>query len=242
MSFVEPADVWGAVEGSIAAGFQAAFGVDLKPPFPRIPYRETMRRFGIDKPDLRFAMGLVDLTAFARNCGFRVFKEAAEKGGIVRGINASGAGAWSRKDIDALGTFAQEHGGKGLAWLRVTDAGLDGSIAKFFTDGEREALREACAGRVGDLLLFGAGDETTVNGVMGPLRHHLGDKLGLRTPGSFVALGSPSSRSSNATPRLARSIRRTTRSRRRARWTWRSSHARSRPIRSRSAARATTSS
>jgi aspartyl-tRNA synthetase len=185
MSFVEPADVWGAVEGSIAAGFQAAFGVDLKPPFPRIPYRETMRRFGIDKPDLRFAMELVDLTAFARNCGFRVFKEAAEKGGIVRGINASGAGAWSRKDIDALGTFAQEHGGKGLAWLRVTDAGLDGSIAKFFTDGEREALREACAGRVGDLLLFGAGDETTVNGVMGPLRHHLGDKLGLRTPGVF---------------------------------------------------------
>lgn len=185
MSYPDPQDVWAAVEASITAGYREAFGVDLNPPFPRIPYREAMARFGIDKPDLRFGMELVDLTEFSRSCGFRVFREAAEQGGIVRGINASGAGGWSRKEIDALSQFAVDHGGKGVAWLRVTDAGLDGSIAKFFDDGAKEALRNALAGRVGDLLLFGAGDETTVNNVMGPLRHHLGDKLGLRSFGTF---------------------------------------------------------
>lgn len=185
MSFVEPEDVWEAVEGSISAGFLAGFGVDLKPPFRRIAYKEAMLKYGIDKPDLRFGMEIVDFTDFSKNCNFRVFREAADTGGIVRGINASGAGSWSRKDIDALSTFAQEHGGKGVAWLRVLETGLDGSIAKFFTDGEKETIREMLQGKTGDLLLFGAGDETTVNGVMGPLRHHLGDKLGLRKFGTF---------------------------------------------------------
>jgi aspartyl-tRNA synthetase len=185
MSFVEPEDVWRAIEGAIASGFRAAFGVDLKPPFVKIPYKEALRRFGIDKPDLRFGMELVDLTEFSKSCGFRVFQEAANSGGIVRALNAKGAGAWSRKEIDALSTFAQDHGGKGVAWLRVTESGLDGTIVKFFGEPERAAIREACQGSPGDLLLFGAGDATTVNGVMGPLRHHLGDKLGLRKAGEF---------------------------------------------------------
>jgi aspartyl-tRNA synthetase len=185
MSFVRREDVWAAVEGSISAGFAAAFGVDLKPPFPRIPYRDAMLKYGIDKPDLRFGMELFDLTDFAKNCNFKVFREAAEQGGIVRGIVAAGAGSWSRKDIDALSLFAQERGGKGIAWLRATEQGLDGSIAKFFSDGERSQIQTRSGCRTGDLLLFGAGDETTVNGVMGPLRHHLGDKLHLRKPGEF---------------------------------------------------------
>lgn len=185
MSFVEPEDVWNAVEGSISAGFLAAFGVDLKPPFPRLSYKEAMLKYAIDKPDLRFGMEIVDFTDFSKNCNFKVFREAADGGGIVRGINASGAGSWSRKEIDALTTFAQEHGGKGIAWLRVLETGLDGSIAKFFSDGEKTNIREMLKGAPGDLLLFAAGDATTVLGVMGPLRHHLGDKLGLRKYGSF---------------------------------------------------------
>ncbi|MBI3817572.1 MAG: aspartate--tRNA ligase [Planctomycetes bacterium] len=190
MSFVEPEDVWAQVEGSISAGFAAAFGVDLQPPFPRIAYKEAMLKYGIDKPDLRFGMQFVDLTDYSKSCNFKVFREAADSaglvgGGIVRGVNAKGAGGWSRKEIDALSTFAQEHGGKGVAWLRVVESGLDGSIAKFFSDGEKVTIREMLAGQPGDLLLFGAGDETTVNGVMGPLRHHLGDKLGLRKFGTF---------------------------------------------------------
>lgn len=185
MSFVEPEDVWAMVEGSISAGFMAAFGVDLKPPFIRIPYREAMLKYGIDKPDLRFGMELVDLTDFAKNCNFKIFREAADTGGIVRSINASGAGHFTRKEIDALTQFAVDHGGRGLAWLRVLDTGLDGSIAKFFTDGEKDQLRALTNARPGDLLLFGAGDPTTTNGVMGPLRHHLGDLLQLRKFGTF---------------------------------------------------------
>ncbi|MFN0208093.1 MAG: aspartate--tRNA ligase [Planctomycetota bacterium] len=185
MSYVEPQDVWAQVEGSISAGFAAGFGVDLKPPFVRIPYREAMLKYGIDKPDLRYKMEIFDLTDFSKNVSFKVFRETVDTGGIVRGINASGAGAWSRKEIDALTAFAIDHGGKGLAWLKVTDAGLDGSIAKFFSDSEKLHIQEAAQARAGDLLLFAAGDETTVNGVMGPLRHHLGDKLNLRKFGEF---------------------------------------------------------
>ncbi|GGG27284.1 aspartate--tRNA(Asp/Asn) ligase [Lysinibacillus alkalisoli] len=164
-------------------------GIDIPVPFQRMPYEEAMSRFGSDKPDVRFGLELVQLSHVVKDSAFKVFASAVENGGEVKGINVKGAAAnFSRKDIDALGEFASVYGAKGLAWLKVTDEGLNGPIAKFFADGASEALIEAMQAEPGDLLLFVADHSHIVADALGALRLKLGKELQLIDESRFAFL------------------------------------------------------
>ncbi|HJR76797.1 MAG TPA: aspartate--tRNA ligase [Nitrospiraceae bacterium] len=178
MSFVEREQVLALMEHMICAVFKEAGGVLLPQPFPRLTYAEAMGRYGSDKPDLRFGMPLHDVTAFAAASQFKVFKEAAAKGGLVKALIVKGGAAIARSRIDALGETAKSFGAKGLAWVKITaDGQLESVIAKFLdAAGLRAALPEAAAG---DVILFGADQASIVHDVLGRIRLLLGEELKL---------------------------------------------------------------
>ncbi|MEC8651657.1 MAG: aspartate--tRNA ligase [Planctomycetota bacterium] len=186
MSFVEEDDVLDLVERTVVYAFKEGFDIDLPTPFPRMSFEEAIGRYGSDKPDLRFGMELVDLTEHAKTSAFQVFSGAVEAGGIVKGICVSGAASgYSRKKIDALTKHAQEYGAKGLAWAKVTDQGVEGSIAKFYAGDVGQELIERMGASPGDLLLFGADQAKVVHRALGEVRLKVGDELGLRDPKVF---------------------------------------------------------
>ena len=183
MAFVSEEDVMRVTEHVVAAVVQAVLGKTVQTPFAHLTFAEAMRDYGSDKPDRRFAMTLGDVAPVARESDFRVFREAADKGGHVRGIKVPGGQAMSRKDIDQLTAYAGEFGAKGLAWMKVeADGTLSGAIVKFFNPDQQKALRETFAAAPGDLLLFVADEPTVVAASLGNLRVHLGHRLGLVPP------------------------------------------------------------
>ncbi len=178
MSFVDREQVMGLMERMLATIFRDAGGVQLPTPFPRMTYAEVMGRYGSDKPDLRFEMPLHDVTGFAATSEFKVFKEAASKGGVVKALIVKGGATIARSRIDALGETAKGFGAKGLAWLKITPEGrLESVIAKFL-DAKTfvAALPEA---KPGDLVLFGADKPAVVHDVLGRIRLLLGEELHL---------------------------------------------------------------
>jgi aspartyl-tRNA synthetase len=178
MSFVDRDQVMSAMERMIVTVFREAGGIQLPTPFPRMTYAEAMGRYGSDKPDLRFEMPLYDVTAFGATSEFKVFREAATKGNIVKAMIVKGGGTIARSRIDALGETARSFGAKGLAWLKITSDGqLDSVIAKFLdAKAFAAALPEA---KPGDLVLFGADKPSIVHDVMGRVRLLLGEELNL---------------------------------------------------------------
>jgi len=178
MSFVDREQVMSLMERMIVTIFSKVGGVQLPVPFPRMTYAEAMGRYGSDKPDLRFDMPLYDMTAFGAASDFKVFKDAATKGGIVKALIVKGGATLSRTRIDALGETAKSFGAKGLAWLKLTAEGqLESVIAKFLdAKAFATALPEA---KPGDLVLFGADKPAVVHNVMGRIRLLLGEELKL---------------------------------------------------------------
>jgi aspartyl-tRNA synthetase len=178
MSFVDREHVMNLMERMIVTIFSTVGDVQLPTPFPRMTYAEAVGRYGSDKPDLRFDMPLYDMTAFGATSEFKVFKDAATKGGIVKALIVKGGAALSRTRIDALGETAKSFGAKGLAWLKITAEGqLESVIAKFL-DAKTfaAALPQAMPG---DLVLFGADKASIVHDVMGRIRLLLGEELNL---------------------------------------------------------------
>lgn len=178
LSFVDREQIMSLMERMIVTIFHQAGGVQLPTPFPRMTYAEAMGRYGSDKPDLRFDMPLYDVTAFGAASEFKVFKDAATKGGIVKALIVKGGSTLSRTRIDALGDTAKSFGAKGLAWLKLTVEGqLESVIAKFLdAKAFASALPEA---KPGDLVLFGADKPAIVHDVMGRIRLLLGEELKL---------------------------------------------------------------
>ena len=186
MSFVDVDDVIDVNERLLAKMFKESIGVDVNLPIQRMTYKEAMDRFGSDKPDTRFGMELKDVSDIVKNCGFGVFTGALENGGSVRGINANGQGDMPRKKIDALVEFAKGYGAKGLAYLSINEDGTyKSSFAKFMSEEELKALVDAMEGKPGDLLLFAADKNDTVFAVLGALRIHIADGLGLLDKNQF---------------------------------------------------------
>jgi len=148
-------------------------------PFPRLTYAEAMRRFGTDKPDVRFGLELADVSEVARTSEFKVFRGAVESGGSVRGISVPGLGDLTRREMDELTAVASEGGARGLAHFRVTRDGLSGPIAKFFSGEEQRILREKLGAGEGDWLFFVADRDPVVFESLSRLRLHLRDRLGL---------------------------------------------------------------
>ena len=179
MSFVDRDDVMSIMEGMIAAIFKETIGVDIALPVPRMTYAEAMDRYGVDNPDLRFALELIDITSLVADSGFKVFAEVAAKGGLVKALNAKGCASFSRKELDDLTAFVAIYGAKGLAWVKMTEEGWQSPIAKFFTPDELAALNKSLDAETGDLLLFVADSARVANESLGRLRSHLGQKLGL---------------------------------------------------------------
>ncbi|WP_339194981.1 aspartate--tRNA ligase [Solibacillus sp. FSL R5-0449] len=164
-------------------------GIDVVTPFPRMSYKEAMDRFGSDKPDVRFGLELKQLSDIVKESAFGVFANAVANGGEVKAINVKGAAAnYSRKDIDALGEFAGRYGAKGLAWLKVTEEGLNGPIAKFFEGEAADGIIKATEAQAGDLLLFVADKSSVVADALGALRLKLGKELGLIDESKFEFL------------------------------------------------------
>lgn len=189
LSFVDIDDVIDVNERLLAAIFREALGVEVSLPIPRMTWIEAMNRYGSDKPDIRFGMELHDVSEVVRGCGFGVFTGALEKGGSVRGINASGQGKMPRKKIDALVEFAKTYGAKGLAYLSIQEDGsYKSSFAKFMTEEELENLVDAMEGKPGDLLLFAADKNKVVWDVLGALRLELAKNLGLLDKKEFKFL------------------------------------------------------
>lgn len=180
MSFLPLQQFQDMMEEMIAEVVQFATGIQVPRPFLRLTYQEAMDRFGSDKPDLRFEMEIVDLTPLMKETSFAVFRNAVEKGGVVRALNVKGAAdRYSRKEIGQLEEFVKGYGAKGLAWLKVEENGMIGPIAKFFSDEEKMAIRAKLDGRPGDLFLFGADSAKVVSDALGALRLRLGKELNL---------------------------------------------------------------
>ena len=179
MSFVEENDVMEVAEGLTRTLFKQIIGHDIPSPIPRMTYAEAMDKYGVDRPDTRFGFEIVNLAEAAEASEFQVFKKVISDGGQVRGINAKGCSSFSRKQIDDLTTYVAQFGAKGLAWIKVTEAGLESSIVKFFPEGAQNLLRQSLDAEPGDLLLFVADKPEIVTNVLGNLRLELAKQQGL---------------------------------------------------------------
>jgi len=178
MSFVTVDDIIAITEGLLKAAC-ALKGIDVPRPIPRITYDDAIRRFGIDRPDMRFGLELNEVTEVLRNSGFKVFREAVDKGGIVKVLRLPDGDRLSRKDLDNLPNLVAPYGAKGVAWVRIQADGWQSPIAKFLTDEERNGIQEACGAGVGDLLMFVASTPKIVNDSLASLRLKLADQLGM---------------------------------------------------------------
>ncbi|MBE9502765.1 MAG: aspartate--tRNA ligase [Proteobacteria bacterium] len=179
MSFIDREDIMAMAEKMMARIFKDVLGLELTGHFPVMTYDETVTRYGLDKPDIRFGLEHVDLTEIMKGCGFKVFADAASKGGIVKAINVKGGATLSRKDLDDLTAYVGNYGARGMAWIKVTESEWQSPIVKFFTDEEIGRIKELTGAEVGDLLLFGSDKAEVVNESLGNLRNELARRLKL---------------------------------------------------------------
>jgi len=183
MSFVDQEDVLTMMEDVMREVMHEA-GHEFATPLPRMTWHESMERYGCDRPDVRFGLELVDVSGVFTASEFKVFAGALASGGAIKAINAKGAGDWSRGRIDALNQAAVDAGAKGLAWVAFNGEGdVKSPVAKFFTDAEMAALREALAVEPGDLVCMVADARALANEVLGVLRLKLADELELPRTG-----------------------------------------------------------
>ena len=188
MSFINRDGLFSLIEDLLAGLFADLLGRELPRPVPRLTYAEAMARYGVDNPDVRFAMEIVDLTEIAAGVQFKVFSGAVASGGTVRALRGERmAEKLSRKDIDDLTELVKLFGAKGLAWVKVGegDAWESSPIAKFFTDEERRKINGRCAAAAGDIIFFLADREKVVCEGLGRLRLDLARRFDLIPEGKM---------------------------------------------------------
>ena len=188
ISFLDEEDVYALGEELMAAVWRDVLGVELEAPFVRLTYAEAMGRFGTDKPDLRYGMELLDLGPVFAGTGVGVFAAALEARGSVLGLRVEGGADLTRRQLDALTEQARARGARGLAWVAVEEQGLRSPLDKFFTDAEREGLRQATGAQPGDLLLLAADRTRVAQTVLGDLRVRLAAERGLVPEGRWAFL------------------------------------------------------
>ncbi|HCZ1615923.1 TPA: aspartate--tRNA ligase [Staphylococcus aureus] len=180
MSFVDQEDVMQMGEDMLKKVVKEVKGVEINGAFPRMTYKEAMRRYGSDKPDTRFEMELIDVSQLGRDMDFKVFKDTVENDGEIKAIVAKGAAEqYTRKDMDALTEFVNIYGAKGLAWVKVVEDGLTGPIGRFFEAENVETLLTLTGAEAGDLVMFVADKPNVVAQSLGALRVKLAKELGL---------------------------------------------------------------
>ncbi len=186
MSFIRREDIMEIMERMIAGVFRKILDVEVSLPIQRITYAEAMARFGVDNPDLRFGLELVDLSPLVAATGFKVFRDVVAHNGLVKALNAKGCAGLSRKELDDLTEFVKIFGAKGLAWAKVQENGAwQSPISKFFSAEELAGINRALDSQPGDLLFFVADTPKIANESLGRLRVHLAHKLELIDKGQF---------------------------------------------------------
>ncbi|HEU4382014.1 MAG TPA: aspartate--tRNA ligase [Anaeromyxobacteraceae bacterium] len=184
MSFVSQDDVFDAIEGLIVRLWKEILGLELPRPFPRMPFDESMDKYGNDKPDLRFEMPHAVLTGLVtqhQGGGVPLLAEAVKEGGIVKAMRVPASANFSRTEVDKLEELVKGMGAKGLARAKVGEGGewTQSPFAKTITPELRRAVNQACGAQPGDLLLFQFGKASVVHTVMANLRIHLAKRMGL---------------------------------------------------------------
>jgi len=183
MSFPRQADIFDAIE-RVMQRVCALVGVKVERPFRHMEYKDALRRYGSDKPDLRFGLEMKDFAPFAAKGGFEVFKKVVEGGGVVKALVAPGCGEYSRKQITDLESVAKIYGAAGLAWMKVTAAGLEGGVAKFYAD-QAAGITGALGAKPGDLILMVGAEFRKACVSLGAVRTQLGKDLKLADPNEF---------------------------------------------------------
>ncbi|MEW6201771.1 MAG: aspartate--tRNA ligase [bacterium] len=176
MSFITEENIYSLIEGLIKKVFKEGLDIDIATPLPRLTYKESLLRYGTDKPDLRYELQITDVTDVMRGSDFKIFETLIQGGGIVRGFTITGGAAFSRKELDDLIAYSQKLGSSGLAWMRLKGDQTDSPIAKFFAEQQLQALRTTMNAKDGDLLAFLAGQEKAIVPILGELRLHLIEK------------------------------------------------------------------
>ena len=185
MSFVDQDDIFDVSERLMKYLFTEVANINIEIPFEQLPYKEAMRRFGSDKPDMRFGVELNDISDEVKDLEFKVFKGALEAGGSVQCIAAPECSTYSRKKIDELVDLAKHLGAKGLAYCKVGNGEFSSGIAKFITDDVRDKIIAKTGAKDGDLLLFAADRLKTVYKVLDGVRLKLGKELELYDKSEF---------------------------------------------------------
>jgi aspartyl-tRNA synthetase len=185
MSFIDEEDIYDLNERLVKHLWKEVLDLDVNIPFPRLTYAEATARYGLDKPDTRFGLEIVDVTGLVTQADFKVFKDVAAAGGAVKCINAKGCAHFSRSELENLQRFVQVYEAKGLAYVKMGEE-LEGTIVKYFSHELQRKLIAATGAAKGDVLLFVAdADQRIVNTALGYLRNELASKLGLIKPGTF---------------------------------------------------------
>jgi aspartyl-tRNA synthetase len=183
MSFIDREEIYALVEGMLKRIWKTALNLDVPTPFKRISFEEALNRFGIDKPDTRFAMELVDMTEDFRASTFKVFSGTIANGGVVKALNAKGLAGATQGQIETMTEYAKSFGAKGLAFIKV-EKSADGAaiewkspIVKFFSDAEKAALTSKLKIEEGDLILFAADQWLNACEILGKIRLYCADVL-----------------------------------------------------------------
>ena len=177
MSFIEREDIYNLIEGLLKRVWKTALGVDIPTPFKRIPFEEALNRYGIDKPDTRFGMELVDLTQDFKASSFKVFSGTISSGGVVKAINAKGLACATQGQIETMTEYAKSFGAKGLAFIKVENNEWKSPIVKFFSDAEKTALKTKLQIEEGDLILFAADQWLNACEILGKIRLYCAEVL-----------------------------------------------------------------
>ena len=177
MSFIEREDIYTLIEGLLKRVWKVALNLDVPTPFKRLTFEEAMNRYGIDKPDTRFAMELADFTEEFRASTFKVFSGAVANGGVVKALNAKGLAGATQGQIETMTEYAKSFGAKGLAYIKVEGGEWKSPIVKFFNDTEKAALTKKLAIEEGDLILFAADQWLNACEILGEIRRYCANVL-----------------------------------------------------------------
>ncbi len=177
MSFIDREDIYALIEGLLKKVWKTALNIDIPTPFKRVSFQEALNRWGIDKPDTRFGMELVDFTEDFRASTFKVFSGAIASGGVVKAMNAKGMAGATQGQIETMTEYAKSFGAKGLAYIKVENGEWKSPIVKFFNDAEKSALQRKLAIEEGDLILFAADQWLNACEILGKIRLYCADVL-----------------------------------------------------------------
>ncbi|MCC6231975.1 MAG: aspartate--tRNA ligase [Verrucomicrobiales bacterium] len=177
MSFIDREDLYALIEGLLARVWKVALGMDIPTPFRRMSFNEALNRYGIDKPDTRFGMELVDFTEEFRASTFKVFSGAVGAGGVVKAMNAKGLAAATQGQIETMTEYAKSFGARGLAYIKVENGEWKSPIVKFFSEAEKQALVAKLGIEEGDLILFAADQWLNACEILGRIRLYCAEVL-----------------------------------------------------------------